>query len=113
MFYADHVPTVSTQLSILSSVKAATPEDRTVSTLFTLPKQYQNFLCEDIKDKKAFQYEAYLAPAPIACAPIATTRCYSGEGGAQMNKFEQVSSDDHQMSLAGGPGLGQGQGCKV
>ena len=38
LFYADHVPTVSTQLSILSSVKAATPEDRTVSTLFMLPK---------------------------------------------------------------------------
>lgn len=31
MFYADHVPTVSTQLSILASVKAATPEDRTVN----------------------------------------------------------------------------------
>ena len=27
-----------------------------------------------------------------------------------MNKFEQVSSDDHQMSLAGG--LGQGQGVQ-
>ena len=25
------------------------------------------------------------------------------EGGPQANKFEQVSSDDHQMSLAGGP----------
>ena len=33
-FYADHVPTVSTQLSILTSVKAATPEDRTVSIKF-------------------------------------------------------------------------------
>ena len=25
-----------------------------------------------------------------------------GRGGDQVNKFEQVSSDDHQMSLAGG-----------
>ena len=25
-----------------------------------------------------------------------------------MNKFEQVSSDGHQMSLAGGAGLGSG-----
>lgn len=35
LFYADHVPTVSTQLSILASVKAATPEDRTVRCIFT------------------------------------------------------------------------------
>ena len=29
-----------------------------------------------------------------------------GAGGTQMNKFEQVSSDHHQMSLAGGsPGV--------
>ena len=36
LFYADHVPTVSTQLSILSSVKAATPEDRTVSSEYEI-----------------------------------------------------------------------------
>ena len=27
-------------------------------------------------------------------------------GGPQVNKFEQVSTDDHQLSLAGGLGLG-------
>ena len=33
-------------------------------------------------------------------ASVTTTRC-----GPQMDKFEQVCSDDQQMSLAGGPGL--------
>ena len=34
---------------------------------------------------------------------VATTRCHSMEGGvsSQKNKFEQVSNDHHQMSLAG------------
>ena len=30
--------------------------------------------------------------------------------GPEVNKCEQVSSDSHQMSLAGGEGPGQGQG---
>ena len=34
-----------------------------------------------------------------ASISVATVRCHSG--GSQMNKFEQVSSDDHQMSLVG------------
>ena len=34
-----------------------------------------------------------------ASVSVATVRCHSG--GSQMNKFEKVSSDDHQMSLAG------------
>ena len=33
----------------------------------------------------------------------ATTRCCSCGAGPQMNKFVQVSSDHHQISLAGGP----------
>ena len=35
--------------------------------------------------------------------------CISGglEVGSQGNKFEQVSSDDHQMSLAGGKALSE------
>ena len=53
--------------------------------------------------------------APIL---LATTRCpFMGEvgEGPQMNKFEQVSSDHHQLSLAGGrvvgvPGLISGGG---
>ena len=32
-------------------------------------------------------------------------------GGPQMNKFEQVSSDDHQMSPAGGWGKGSQVWC--
>ena len=35
---------------------------------------------------------------------VATTRCHSW-GCPQMNKFEQVSSDHHQMLLAGGDGV--------
>ena len=37
----------------------------------------------------------------------AATRCGWGEGH-QVNKFEQVSSDGHQMSLGGGQGWGGG-----
>ena len=42
----------------------------------------------------------------VECLPpasVATTKCqYQWEGGGlQVNKFEQVSSDDHQMSVAG------------
>ena len=37
-----------------------------------------------------------------ASVSVATTRCHSQEV-PQMNKFEQGSSDHHQMSLAGGP----------
>ena len=39
---------------------------------------------------------------PTVCVLVATTRCQY-----QVNKFEQVSSDDHQMPVAGGesPGL--------
>ena len=42
------------------------------------------------------------------------TRCQY-HGGSQMNKFEQVSSDHHQMLLVGGPRSdiqGRGQGPK-
>ena len=44
-----------------------------------------------------------------ASVSVATARCLflGGWGiGPQMNKFEQVSSDHHQMSLAGGAGVG-------
>ena len=34
---------------------------------------------------------------------VATTRCQYCDGvGPQLNKFEQVSSDDHQMSVVQG-----------
>ena len=33
-----------------------------------------------------------------------STRCQYWQRGPQMNKFEQVSSVGHQMSLAGGEG---------
>ena len=33
-----------------------------------------------------------------------------GGSGPQVNRFEQVSSDGHHLSLAGGPGLGLGGG---
>ena len=37
---------------------------------------------------------------------LVATRCHYWYGGPQVNKFEQVSSDDHQISLAGRVGLG-------
>ena len=41
-----------------------------------------------------------------ASVSVTTNRCHSmvGGGESQINKFEQVSSDHHLMSLAGGPG---------
>ena len=43
---------------------------------------------------------------PTVCVLVAA-RCQNQWEGPQVNKFEQVSSDDHQMSLAG-TGLGWG-----
>ena len=46
-------------------------------------------------NKKAFQQDVYLPLALTVNASAATTKCHSGGGGPpQMNKFEQVSSDD-------------------
>ena len=39
-----------------------------------------------------------------ACSP--NIRALVDRGDPQVNKFEQVFSLDHQMSLAGGPGRG-------
>ena len=39
-----------------------------------------------------------------ASVSVATTR-YHTQGVPHMNKFEQVSSDHHQMSLPGGPNM--------
>ena len=41
------------------------------------------------------------AHLPTVHASVAIRRQY-WEGGGPMNKFEQISSDDHQISLAGG-----------
>ena len=47
-------------------------------------------------DKTAFQYGC------VSSASVTATRCqYQWGEGPQMNKFEQVSSDHHQMSVAG------------
>ena len=47
------------------------------------------------------------------CVSVVTTRCYSGGlGGRSSNdKFEQVSSNHHQMSLAVGVGMSEKGGC--
>ena len=50
-------------------------------------------------NKKAFQLDAY--------SPHANRMCFSGHHQMSVlvvNKFEQVSSDGHQMSLAEGQG---------
>ena len=49
----------------------------------------------------------HTTPLQTVCASVVTTRC-SWRGGPQMNKFEQVSSDGHQMSQAGGRVWGGG-----
>ena len=43
------------------------------------------------------------ARLPTVRVSVATTRCQHqwGRVGPQVNKFEQASSDDHQMSVAG------------
>ena len=45
---------------------------------------------------------------PTVRVLMATTRSQGGAVGVgpQVNKFEQVSSDDHQMSVAGGRRVG-------
>ena len=48
-------------------------------------------------------HTAYL---PTVCASVATRCLYVG--GPQVNKFEQVSSDGHKMSLAGRPHVWKG-----
>ena len=45
-----------------------------------------------------------IAHLQTVCALVATRSQYFVEG-PQVNKFEQVSSDGHQMSLAGGAGF--------
>ena len=52
-----------------------------------------------MQNKKIFQWDAYCT--------LANHTCFGHQmsvlvGGPQVNKFEQVSSDCHQMSLVGG-----------
>ena len=53
---------------------------------------------------------------PTICVSVANTRCQYQRGGGgmgpQVNKFEQVSSDDHLMSVAG-RGVGAQVWCPV
>ena len=52
--------------------------------------------------EKNFNIE--LSCLPTIHVSVATTRCQywrRGGGGPQVNKFEQASSDDHQVSLVG------------
>ena len=46
------------------------------------------------------------------CVLVASTRCqyHGGEVGPPVDKFEQVSSDDHQMSVVGGIGYSDPMG---
>ena len=41
------------------------------------------------------------ARLPTICVSVATTRCQYCWGNPQVNNFEQVSVDDHQMSVVG------------
>ena len=62
----------------------------------------------EIDENRKHSSRMYTAHLETVCVSVsvATTRCHSLEGGGkvdpQMNKIEQVSSDHHQMSLAGG-----------
>ena len=44
------------------------------------------------------------SPLPTVRVSVATTRCQYQGVGPQVNKCEQISSDDHQMSVTGGGG---------
>ena len=56
----------------------------------------------------------YYLETVYASVLVATTRCYSwGVGGPQMNKFEQVSCDHHQISLAERVWCPEGRGAGV
>ena len=52
--------------------------------------------------KKAFQQNVYCLLALTVSASTATRCQYQWGRGLEVNKFEQVSSDGHQMSLVGG-----------
>ena len=51
-------------------------------------------------NKETFQQDAYFRLAPLASLSTRCKHCW-GKGGLEINKFEQVCSDSHQMSLAG------------
>ena len=69
----------------------------------------QNFLSK-VQKRKHFS-RMHSTPLETIRASVTTTSSHSDEG-SQMNKFEQVSSDDHQMSPAGGlPDLMSGAGA--
>ena len=47
-------------------------------------------------------FENITSLQPHLLVSVATTRCqYYGGVGLQVNKFEQVSSDEHQVSVVG------------
>ena len=52
----------------------------------------------------------HTARLETVCVSVVTTRCYSGRLGGRFSndKFEQVSSNHHQMSLAVGVGVSGG-----
>ena len=70
---------------------------------------------QKVYNKTAFSrmHTTYLETV-CASISVVTTRCHSLGVGPQMNKFEQISSDHHQMSLVGiglqvsCPGTGEG-----
>ena len=83
-------------------------------------ERFQKIIIIDISLRVDFRHIQHSSRMDTACleavgAPVsvAITRCHSRGVGPQMNKFKQVSSDNHQMSLGGGrsPGLMPGGMC--
>ena len=82
-------------------------------------ERFRKIIILDILLRVDFRHIQYSSRMDTVCleavrAPVsvASTRCHSRGVGPQMNKFKQVSSDHHQMSLGGGrsPGLMPGGG---
>ena len=72
--------------------------------------QIEHFLT--VSYKTVCQYDAY-PRLPIVCVLVAITRSISVPVGvmSSSNKFEQVSSNHHQMSVAGGSHVWYRGGC--
>ena len=64
--------------------------------------QFYSFSAKSIPQQESLPVGCVPTACKTVCFSVATTRCHSQGMGPQVNKFEQVSSVGHQMSVAGG-----------
>ena len=82
-------------------------EEGCLLNIIGIKYSFRNMDCERFFARKTKQNSSRMRTVrlPTTCVLVATTRCQYRWGiGLQVNKFEQVSSDDHQMSVAGRKG---------